>query len=129
MLDVVTGAVYPSFGIVFGQYRTSHITDSRFKCTFFVAKGIVGFSLPDPKARRERGDMSALWFATVFFSLRSSPDSVYQRFFVIALLAMVCIGLQNYLFGRAAATLTARLRSLSFRAILRQDSELFVCRG
>lgn len=35
------------------------------------------------------------------------------------------IGMQNYLFTRAAANLTAKLRSLSFRAILRQDIEFF----
>lgn len=31
--------------------------------------------------------------------------------------------MQNYLFANAAATLTYKLRTLSFRAILRQDGE------
>ena len=35
------------------------------------------------------------------------------------------ISIQNYLFASAAAALTARLRNLSFRAILRQDIEFF----
>ena len=56
---------------------------------------------------RQKGDRNALWF------------------FIIALLSMVCIGFQNYNFAAAAAYLTSRLRSLSFRAILRQDSKHF----
>jgi hypothetical protein len=36
------------------------------------------------------------------------------------------IGMQNYLFTIAAANLTSKLRSLSFKAILRQDSELSI---
>jgi ATP-binding cassette subfamily B (MDR/TAP) protein 1 len=43
--------------------------------------------------------------------------------FVIAILSTVAIGFQNYLFANAAANLTARLRSLSFKAMLRQDSK------
>lgn len=34
---------------------------------------------------------------------------------------MIVMGAQNYLFSVAASTLTARLRSLCFRAVLRQD--------
>ena len=45
------------------------------------------------------------------------------RFFLIAILSTVAIGMQNYAFSSAAAMLTSRLRMLSFRAILRQDSE------
>ena len=37
---------------------------------------------------------------------------------------MLSIGIQNYLFASSAASLTSKLRSLSFRAILRQDSTL-----
>jgi hypothetical protein len=37
---------------------------------------------------------------------------------------MVCIGFQNYLFSSSAASLSCKLRSLSLRAILRQDSKL-----
>ncbi|KAG5638718.1 hypothetical protein H0H81_010701 [Sphagnurus paluster] len=84
----MTGMVYPAFGIVY-------------------AKGIDGFSLTDPHAKRFQGDRTALWF------------------FLIALISTLSIGMQNYLFSSAAATLTAKLRSLSFRAILRQDIEFF----
>ncbi|KAJ7644192.1 P-loop containing nucleoside triphosphate hydrolase protein [Roridomyces roridus] len=70
------------------------------------AKGITGFSL-EGHARRHAGDRNALWF------------------FIIAILSTVCIGVQNYLFASTAATLTNKLRSLSFRAILRQDIEFF----
>ena len=45
------------------------------------------------------------------------------RFFIIAILSTICLGSQNYLFARSASVLTSRLRSLSFKAILRQDSE------
>jgi hypothetical protein len=37
---------------------------------------------------------------------------------------MISIGSQNFLFASAASSLTSKLRSLSFRAILRQDSTL-----
>jgi hypothetical protein len=35
------------------------------------------------------------------------------------------MGGQNYFFAGGAATLTTRLRKMSFRAIMRQDGELF----
>ncbi|KAM5533130.1 hypothetical protein V8D89_013178 [Ganoderma adspersum] len=71
------------------------------------AKGINTFSLPDAAQRRHDGDRDALYF------------------FIIAILSMVAVGMQNYLFSSSAAALTAKLRSLSFRAILRQDVEFF----
>ncbi|KAJ7784493.1 P-loop containing nucleoside triphosphate hydrolase protein [Mycena metata] len=70
------------------------------------AKGINGFSLSG-HARREAGDRNALWF------------------FIIAILSTFFIGWQNYLFASSAARLTKKLRSLTFRAILRQDIEFF----
>ncbi|KAJ3566036.1 hypothetical protein NP233_g7253 [Leucocoprinus birnbaumii] len=84
----ITGMVYPAFGVVF-------------------AKGITGFSEPDPHVRRFDGDRNALWF------------------FCIAIISTMSISLQNYSFASTAAALTARLRKLSFRAILRQDIEFF----
>ncbi|KAI0789769.1 P-loop containing nucleoside triphosphate hydrolase protein [Abortiporus biennis] len=71
------------------------------------AKGLTSFGDLDPKQRRHDGDRNALWF------------------FIIALISMCTIGNQNYLFGSSAAELTAKLRSLSFRAILRQDIAFF----
>ncbi|KAF8895324.1 P-loop containing nucleoside triphosphate hydrolase protein [Infundibulicybe gibba] len=70
------------------------------------AKGIDTFSLRG-HALRVGGDRTALWF------------------FIIAIISTIAIGMQNYLFASAAATLTSKLRSLSFRAILRQDIEFF----
>ncbi|TFK74865.1 multidrug resistance protein 1 [Pluteus cervinus] len=70
------------------------------------AKGIDAFS-KDNHERRIQGDRVALYF------------------FIIAIISTLSIGMQNYLFSVAASTLTARLRSLSFRAILRQDIEFF----
>lgn len=68
-------------------------------------KAINTFSDPDAHQRRHDGDRNALWF------------------FVIAVISTVLIGIQNYMFGVTSADLTSKLRSLSFRAILRQDSE------
>lgn len=52
----------------------------------------------------------------------TAPDLAPSRLFIIAILATLSIGMQNYLFSSAAARLTSKLRSLSFKAILRQDS-------
>ncbi|OCH89914.1 P-loop containing nucleoside triphosphate hydrolase protein [Obba rivulosa] len=71
------------------------------------AKGINAFSDTNNHARRHDGDRTALWF------------------FLIAILSAFAIGSQNYLFASSAANLTAKLRSISFRAILRQDVEFF----
>jgi len=43
--------------------------------------------------------------------------------FLIAIVSTFAIGWQTYLFASAASTLTARLRTLSFKAMLRQDSK------
>ncbi|KAL4267597.1 GTPase-activating protein [Pleurotus pulmonarius] len=85
---ILTGLVWPAFGIVY-------------------AKGIEGFSFTDHAQRRFAGDRNALWL------------------FLIAIISTMAIGIQNYMFSAAAATLTARLRKLSFKAILRQDIEFF----
>ncbi|KAL4246649.1 GTPase-activating protein [Abortiporus biennis] len=71
------------------------------------SKALNGFSDLDPNQRRHDGDRNALWF------------------FIIALISTCTIGFQNFLFASSAAELTAKLRALSFRAILRQDVEFF----
>ncbi|KAI0375403.1 multidrug resistance protein 1 [Pilatotrama ljubarskyi] len=71
------------------------------------ARGINGFSDTTNAQRRFDGDRNALWF------------------FVIALAAMIVNSIQHYCFGSSAALLAARLRSMTFRAILRQDIEFF----
>ncbi|KAJ4482117.1 P-loop containing nucleoside triphosphate hydrolase protein [Lentinula aciculospora] len=70
------------------------------------AQGINGFA-ETGHAERVAGDRNALWF------------------FLIAIISCFTIGIQNYNFSASAANLTAKLRSLSFRAILRQDIEFF----
>ena len=45
------------------------------------------------------------------------------RSFIVSILAGLSIGLQNYLFSASASSLSRKLRSLSLRAILRQDSK------
>jgi ATP-binding cassette subfamily B (MDR/TAP) protein 1 len=69
------------------------------------AKCIETFSLTDRHQRQVQGNRNALWF------------------FIIAIGATLTMGCQLYLFSNAAARLTAKLRSLSFKAILRQDSK------
>jgi len=46
-------------------------------------------------------------------------------FFLIAIISLMLATVQNYMFASTAATLTAKLRCLSFRAILRQDIAFF----
>lgn len=102
----MTGMVYPAFGIVYGQGFRYSIAYFVLPPPFlFTAKGIDGFSQLDPHVRRHDGDRNALWF------------------FLIAIVSTFSIGFQNYLFAASAATLTSKLRTLSFKAILRQDSE------
>ncbi|KAK0457582.1 P-loop containing nucleoside triphosphate hydrolase protein [Desarmillaria tabescens] len=70
------------------------------------AKAIHGFSFTGSELRHS-GDRNALWF------------------FIIAIISTLSIGMQNYLFRSSAAALMAKLRSLNFKAILRQDIEYF----
>ncbi|KAJ7673942.1 P-loop containing nucleoside triphosphate hydrolase protein [Mycena polygramma] len=71
------------------------------------SKGILAFSDPDPHVRRHLGDRTALWM------------------FLVAIGSGVAVCMQNLLFGGAAASFTAKLRSLLFRAILGQDIQFF----
>jgi ATP-binding cassette subfamily B (MDR/TAP) protein 1 len=114
-----TGCVYPSFGIV---YCASAFVPMPPDFLLFAAKGIVGFSL-EGHARRIAGDRNALWCVVFVFRLHELTSPF--RFFIIAIASSFLIGFQSYLFGSSAATLAKKLRSLSFRAILRQDSALF----
>ncbi|KAH9962226.1 P-loop containing nucleoside triphosphate hydrolase protein [Russula dissimulans] len=71
------------------------------------SEAVTSFSDSSPQARRHAGDRNALWS------------------FIISILAMLSIGLQNYLFASSAASLCKKLRSQSLHAILRQDIEYF----
>ncbi|KAI0778584.1 multidrug resistance protein 1 [Trametes elegans] len=71
------------------------------------AKGVSGFSDSTNAQRRFDGDRTALWL------------------FIIAIGAMLANAVQHTYFGRSAASLSAHLRALSFRAVLRQDIEFF----
>ncbi|KAG8917768.1 GTPase-activating protein, partial [Tulasnella sp. 417] len=66
-------------------------------------KAMDGFSLQDRHALRHEGDRNALWM------------------FIIAILSAIAMVAQNYYFTNAAAGLTEKLRSLGFRAMLRQE--------
>lgn len=50
------------------------------------------------------------------------------RFFILAVVSTINITIHNQLFSSAAANLTARLRKLSFKSLLRQDSTIFLFR-
>ncbi|KAJ6532865.1 P-loop containing nucleoside triphosphate hydrolase protein [Mycena vulgaris] len=71
------------------------------------SKGIVAFSEPDPHVRRKLGDRTALYM------------------FLVAIGSGICICMQNYLFGSAAASFIGKLRSLLFRAVLGQEIQFF----
>lgn len=66
-------------------------------------KAMDAFSLEDRHALRHEGDRNALWM------------------FIISIISGFAVVMENFYFSRAAAGLTQRLRSLSFRAMLRQD--------
>ncbi|KAH8078408.1 multidrug resistance protein 1 [Cristinia sonorae] len=70
-------------------------------------KALSNFGTHDPHERRFQGDRNALWL------------------FIIAILAATSTGSQTFFFTRTSARFTSKLRSLSFRAILRQDIEHF----
>ncbi|CAE6466675.1 unnamed protein product [Rhizoctonia solani] len=67
------------------------------------SKAVVGFSAVDDAEKRRSGDRNALWFL------------------IIAIVSAIVTALQGWAFGVTAARLTGKLRSLSLRAILRQD--------
>ncbi|KAI6166710.1 ste6-like protein [Pisolithus thermaeus] len=70
-------------------------------------KTLSGFSQPDSSVRRHDGNTNALLF------------------FIVAIVSSVATAIQNYVFALAASNLTTKLRTLSFRAILRQDIQFF----
>jgi len=63
----------------------------------------------DPHQRRHDSDRVALWL------------------FLVANISTCTIGIQNYIVAAAAATLTARICSLSIKVIPRQDREFYIC--
>ncbi|KAG1772443.1 P-loop containing nucleoside triphosphate hydrolase protein [Suillus occidentalis] len=89
------------------DYTAMHSVLSLQCVCCFKSQAITGFSAPTNAQRRHDGDLNALWF------------------FIIAILSAICIGFQNFYFASAAAILTAKLRSICFKAILRQDIEYF----
>jgi ATP-binding cassette subfamily B (MDR/TAP) protein 1 len=74
---------------------------------FVFAKGVGAFSELDPHNRRLEGDRHALYF------------------FIIALVSFTA-AIQYFCLNSASALLTSKLRTLSFSAILRQESMLCV---
>ena len=82
-------------------------------------------------AEGERPDIAAMMVTATPFgesspcinNLTISQNARICRAFLVAVLAMISIGVQNYLFSASAASLAYKLRSLCLRAILRQDSK------
>ncbi|KAG8935087.1 GTPase-activating protein [Tulasnella sp. 418] len=88
----ITGTIFASLsGLVYPAFG------------IVFAQAIEAFSLQDRHKLRFEGDRNALWL------------------FIIAILSTAAIANQNYWFSSTAATMTSKLRSLSFKAILRQD--------
>ena len=79
-------------------------------------------SIPMSAASKVIATHSGTWLATIFDNFIYLSQS---RLFLIAIISIVIVSAQNYYFASTAAALTARLRKLSFRAILRQDIEFF----
>lgn len=71
------------------------------------SKVIEGFTSSNRRDLRHKGDRSALWN------------------FIIAIGALISISVKGICFSDAAARVTAKLRQLSFGAILRQDVQYF----
>ncbi|KAI9457410.1 ste6-like protein [Boletus coccyginus] len=76
-------------------------------CGIVYGMAISDFSQTDPSVRKYDGNRNALWM------------------FIIAVLLAFAITFQTYFFASSAAILTSKLRSLSFKSILRQDVEYF----
>ncbi|KAL7417152.1 ste6-like protein [Mrakia frigida] len=93
-------------------YIVGFITSALGGCVY-PAFGILygtalnGFSLSSDEQIRWHSYRSGLWF------------------FVMAILAAICIAIQNHCLIRASEALTGKLRSLSFKAILRSDVAWF----
>ncbi|KIM85661.1 hypothetical protein PILCRDRAFT_776681 [Piloderma croceum F 1598] len=88
--------------------RYGIVTGCVYPCVGIVfALGINGFSQLDPVDRSHAGNRNALWV------------------FIIAIVSGITNGFQNYLFASAAAKLTSKLRTISFKSILKQDIEFF----
>ncbi|KAI6046276.1 P-loop containing nucleoside triphosphate hydrolase protein [Pisolithus marmoratus] len=104
---LATGMVFPVFAIIYG-------------------KAISGFSQPDPSVRRHEGNLNALWQVSLTLTRTSAVlNMIMNRFFIVAIASSINIAIQNYVFASAASHLTTNLRTLSFRAILRQDMQFF----
>lgn len=120
-----TGCVFPAFGIVWGKFHQPYSPGNGANNFFHEQPRLLLVSLTLLL-------MNAVMLVTVTLYgwssfARCSHDNRLtrpSRSFIISVLAMISIGSQNYLFASAASSLTSKLRSLSFRAILRQDSTL-----
>ena len=89
-------------------------------------KALASFSEPDPAVRRYDGNMNALWQVSCSLARgRRVLNIAITRFFVIAIVAAISSLILTYCFTLASAELTAKLRILSFRTVLRQDSGFF----
>jgi ATP-binding cassette subfamily B (MDR/TAP) protein 1 len=103
----VTGTVYPVFGIVYGLSTPKSIYTWAYKSVLATGVAIQTFQVQDRHQLRKESDRNALYF------------------FIIAIVTTIAIGLQMFLFAAGAASLTNKLRKLSFKAILRQDSKWY----
>lgn len=104
---IIAGMIYPVFSIVYGELQRPGVLSHFCDCNADGKIGVIiqTFQIRDRHSLRVEVDRNALWI------------------FIIALIAAISIGFQNYLFANAAARLTYKVRSLTFKAILRQDGE------
>ncbi|KAG1825478.1 P-loop containing nucleoside triphosphate hydrolase protein [Suillus subaureus] len=105
LFAICNGAVYPASGIIFGQ-------------------AISGFSATTNAERSYQGDRNALWLS-LHILLDIMLVLISSQVFHPCHSKRLVYGFPELLLCSAAAVLTAKLRSLSFKAILRQDIEYF----
>jgi len=119
-----TGSVFPAFGIVWCAFNYISLPND-VELTILTQPWLSQASRTHPLRRA-----AMLVTATPFGEssqcvtwLHNSRLNHTRRSFIISILAALSICLENYLFSKSASSLSRKLRSLSLRAILRQDSK------
>jgi len=119
-----TGSVPPAFGILWCAFNHIGLPND-VELTILTQRWLSQASRTHP-LRHAAMLVTATPFGesslcvTCLHNLRLNHT---RRSFILSILAGLSIGFQNYLFSTSASSLSRKLRSLSLRAILRQDSK------
>ncbi|MCO5599877.1 hypothetical protein L7F22_053984 [Adiantum nelumboides] len=103
--SIASGAVYPCFSILFGKSLQDYSLCSAHEGGFNGSR----MQCPEPNRSimRHNSDQNALWF------------------FVISILAVIAIAIQNGFMILASSILMERLRRMTLKAMLRADVSFF----